>query len=471
MFLTRMAMSLYAYLLPLSLLGFVFPWICLALWYLAIVQGCAIYTTRSYLEDFCLRPYSSLGTEKPWYLDLWNASDAPSSNTRSQHTETIMISGIATIHTQMVLRRQAYDMAPHTIRTDELFTSLGMSHSLDVTIKLCTRLAYDFEDQLGDVTLDLAIQLDRFSFTFCWEKDIMNHALNTFVKSYAMLAPLSDSEDLTLPSILLFPGLHLMQLISQKSLWPWIPGPKLYSFEIKAELQFQKKRLIDEFTAALDRSDASFRTTGYSHNSNSSNRYLEAAIDHVTIHQQIVREMIDNSNTSLWRWTHQSEETANLERHYRLGQRVRGHLLLVQEAMEAYEIYSRRLRSDLQRYLQTMHWSPSFGFSPQGSLALPAHLLYQTHNVSFLSRGQSTEIDDDGDSRDVSHITPHAHVFLYDLDSIDDTRARKSRSEIAQLCKTQQNVMMDSDNLYTICMIYNLSANVSPLEDDPLSSV
>ena len=214
-----------------------------------------------------------------------------------------------------------------------------------------------------------------------------------------------------------------MRLLSQHSLCPWLPEPKLYSFEVKAEIRYQKKRLIGELTAALDRLDANSPTTQSSQNSKSQNRYLEAAIDKVTVHQQIVREMIDKSGSSLWAWARKSEETANLERYYRLGQRVRVRLLSVKETMQVYGLYSKTLRNDLQQCLQTIHRSPSFGFSPQGSLALPAHLSSQIHNVSFLSRRQNSEIDDDGDSRDVSQITPHAHVFLYDLDSLDDTRA------------------------------------------------
>lgn len=131
--------TVYAYLLPLLLLCFVFPWICLALWYFAVVQGCAFDTTRAYLEDFCLKPYSSLGTETPWYLDLWNASNTPSSNTLSQYTETILISHLVIDDTRIALQHQACrlnDMAPDTMRTEELFISLSMSHVLTVSIKV-----------------------------------------------------------------------------------------------------------------------------------------------------------------------------------------------------------------------------------------------------------------------------------------------------------------------------------------------
>lgn len=299
----------------------------------------------------------------------------------------------------------------------------------------------------------------------------MNHALRTFVNSYTMIATLSDSKDLSLPSIILLPGLHLMRLLSQHSLCPWLPEPKLYSFEVKAEIRYQKKRLIGELSAAFDRLDASSPTMQSFQNSKSQNRYLEAAIDKVTVHQQIVREMIDKSGASLWRWVRKSEETADLENYYRLGQRVRSRLLSVKETMQVYEFYSKRLRNDLQRCLQTIYQSPSFGFSPQGSLVLPPHLLSQIHNITFLSRGQNSEIDDDGHSREVSQIFPHAHVFLYDLDSLDDTRAIKLRSEIAQLCKAQQNVMINSDNLYTVCLIYNLIATMSVLDEDALSGI
>ena len=136
--------TVYAYLLLFLRVCFVFPWICLAVWYVAVVHGCAFYATRAYLEGFCLTPYSSLTAGKPWYLDLWDASDAHSSNTLSQYTETIMISHLAIDDARIALQQQAYrlkDMAPGTMITDDLVISLSMSHALTVSTKILYTLS------------------------------------------------------------------------------------------------------------------------------------------------------------------------------------------------------------------------------------------------------------------------------------------------------------------------------------------
>ena len=259
----------------------------------------------------------------------------------------------------------------------------------------------------------------------------MTHAFRTFVDVYTMTIISSDYENLTLSSILIFPAIHLLKFISQQSLWPWLPESTLFSFQVKAEIQFQKKRLINALRAALDDIDTSSLTTQLSQNSSSHHRYLEAAIDTVTIHQQSVREMIDRSDYSLWGWICKLEETAKFERYYKLGELVRGHLLVVKETMDDYEVYYKRLVGDLHGFRQSFKKRPLSGFLAQSSLAVPAPLLAQVHNICLLSRGHSSRIDDDGNSRDTTYITSHPHVFPYDLGSTYDTRLSSLRSEVA----------------------------------------
>ena len=43
-----------------------------------------------------------------------------------------------------------------------------------------------------------------------------------------------------------------MRLISQDSLRPWLPEPKLYSFQVRVGIQFQNEQLIYRLKASLD---------------------------------------------------------------------------------------------------------------------------------------------------------------------------------------------------------------------------
>lgn len=137
--------------------------------------------------------------------------------------------------------------------------------------------------------------------------------------------------------------------------------------------------------------------------------------------------------------------------------------------MDEYEVYYERLVGDLHGFRQSFKKRPLSELLAQSSLAVPAPLLAQVHNISLLSRGHSLRIDDDGDSRDTTHITSHSHIFPYDLGSTYNTRLSSLRSEVAQLCKAPNNIIIGSDDLDAICVIYNMIATMSALEDDPLS--
>ena len=466
--------TIYTYFGVIAIQCFLLPWICRGLWYVAVVQGCGRYPPGPYLEALCLHPQSSLENRTPWYLDLWNAGNEHSSITFSHNTKTILTSHLAIEDAQIALQDQTSrlkDISSEIISTDDLSSSLGMSQAPTIPIQVLYTPAYcPGSDQVIDIVSDLAPQLDTFSFSFCREKDVMTYALRTFVESYAMIATLSKFEDLTLTSTFLFPGLHLMRLISQQFSWLWLPKPKHYTFQVMAEIQFRKEQLRYELKAALDRIDADFPATRLFQNAGSQSRCIEAAIDEVTIHQYMVREMIDKPNFSLWRWIRGSEETAELQEYHELGERVRGRLLIVRETMDAYEVQCSGLRSSLDFFRQILEGIHLVRPSTRSSSAVPDPLLAHLRKIPLLSHGQSSRINVDGDSSKFTPTTSPFRVFLYDPDSIDDTRLSSLRSEVAQRCKAGTDIMMGSDDLYSICVIYDLIATTPGLDDDPMSS-
>ena len=344
-----------------------------------------------------------------------------------------------------------------------------MSQAPTIPIQVLYTPAYCLgADQVIDIVSDLAPQLDTFANKFCLEKDIMTHELRAFVESYAMIATSSHFEDLTLTSTFLFPGLHLMRLISQQSSWLWLPEPKHYTFQVMTEIQFRKEQLRYELKAALDRIDADFPATQLFQNAGSQSRCIEAAIDEVTVHQYMVREMIENPNFSLWPWIRGSEETTELQKYHELGERVRSRLLIVRETMDAYEVQCSGLRSNLDFFRQILEGIHLVRPSTRSSSAVPDPLLAHLRKTPLLSHGQSSRINVDGDSSEVTPTNSPFRVFLYDPDSIDDTRLSSLRSEVAQLCKTGTDIIMGSHDLFLICVIYDLVATMSALDDDSL---
>ena len=356
------------------------------------------------------------------------------------------------------------------ISTDDLSSSLGTSRVSIISIQVLYTLAdYPAPDQVIDMVTDLGPQLDAFSLKFFVEKDTMTYTFRNFIEAYAMTITLSGYEHLTLPSILLFPGFHLMRIINQYSLWSWLPEPKLYSVQVRAEIQFQKAKLIYELEAALDRVDAGFVPTQLFQDSSSQIQCLKTAINKVTTHQQSIRQMIDGSDPSFWRWIRKSEETMELERYYRLGERVRGLLFTIRHTVKEYEIFSNSLRSGLQFFREILEDRRLLEFSAHASLAVPPPLLAQVQNISSLSRGRSSSVHEDGDGRVVTHITSRSRASLYNLDSVDDTRLSSLRSEVAQACNDGYYIGTGSEDLFWICSIYHRGTLNSALDDDPLS--
>ena len=123
---------LRTYLRILAIPYFLLNWVFLAVWYAAVIQGCRRYPSRPYLEAFCMQPHSSLGNGTPRGLDLWNASNEHSSITTSRHTKTILTSHLAIDTARTALQQEAFrlkDITPEIISTDDLSSSLGMSHA------------------------------------------------------------------------------------------------------------------------------------------------------------------------------------------------------------------------------------------------------------------------------------------------------------------------------------------------------
>ena len=445
---------------------FQITWVCLTVWYATVYQGCRRYPPGPYLEAFCFQPQSSLGNGTPQYLELRNTSNKHSSTKFDFHTKKIMTSHLDIIIDPIALQQQALrlkEITPEMISADDLSSSLGMSHVSAMSIPLLyTPADYSAPDQVVDMATELGSQLDAFSLNFSVEVDTMTNSFRTFVEAYAMTITMSGYENLNHPSILLFPGFHLMRIINQYTLLSWLPEPKLYSVQVLAEIQFQKAKLIYELKAALDRVDASFPPTQLSQGSSSQIQCLKTAIDKVTIHQQRIRQMIDGSDTSFWRWIRKTEETVELERYYKLGERVRALLIALERTINLYDISSIKLRSNLQFFHETFERFPLVA-----SLEVPPPLIAQVRNASLFSRGQSSRIDDHGDSRDVSHITSRSRAFLHCLDSIDDTRVSTLRSEVAQACEIGDLRVIGSADMYSICVFYYTAG--SAFDDDPLS--
>ena len=305
--------------------------------------------------------------------------------------------------------------------------------------------------------------MHNFASMLCMEKDIMTSALRTFVDAYSKTITISNHGAVSLASFAFCPWGHSLRFLNRQWLTPLLPEPRIYSFEIEAELRFQKARLIDTIEESL----ALLHTNSPAIQSFES---LEVAISTVATQLRKLKQTIRESDSSRWPWSPKSDQTSILQEYYKLLNRTHDHLVAVLEIAQVYKITFSRLWNDLRTLPQTFSNRLPSRFTRTGSLSVPEYLLAQVQNISMVSPWQSSSINPDGDGSNVSNIPPNTSLFGYSLNNIDDTQLSARRSAIALLCKAGNIENNPEDNLYTICTIYELAAIMSGLDKNILSS-
>ncbi len=291
----------------------------------------------------------------------------------------------------------------------------------------------------------------------------MTSALRTFVDAYSKTITRSNHGAVSLASIAFWPWVHSLRFLNRQWLTPLLPEPRIYSFEIEAELRFQKVQLIGTIKESLALLDA---------NSPAIQNFdsLGVAISTITTLLRKLEQMIRESDSSRWLWSPKSNETSNLQKYHKDLEHTRDYVVAVLEIAQVYKIMFSRLWNDLQAFPQAFSKRLPSRFTATGSLAIPEFLLAQVQNISFVSPWQSSSIDQDSDGSDVSNLSPTTSLFGFSLNNIDDTQLSAGRSAIALFCKAGNIESDPEDNLYTICTIYRLAATMSGLDKDVLSS-
>lgn len=294
------------------------------------------------------------------------------------------------------------------------------------------------------------------------EKDIMNHAFRDFVEAYAKLITRSHYVDLPTSAFVIFPmWSHTLRFINQYFLISFLPEPKLYSVQVKSEIQYRMKQFIHQSMIALDRIDDSFVFNQPLHNSISPIQSLKTATDAIAMYQQRLGQIGNALEAELvpWPWSSKPEEILMLDRYHALADDMRRQIHSIKETIVDYEIDSKRIKRQLHHLRQRFNYVPSFEFSPTGFIAVSKSLPTQEQRPPFRQM------------LSVEHTRQHSNVFYYDLDMIDATDVSNLRSAIAQSCQESQNLNITSGSLFMVCSIWNQAMIISGLDDDVLSGI
>lgn len=298
----------------------------------------------------------------------------------------------------------------------------------------------------------------------------MAAALRTFVDAYSKTTTMSNTTTVSLVSFILWPWGHPLRSFNRQWLSPLFPEPRLYTFEVGAEMRFQKQRLADSYNEALDRINVSSPTFQDPKESISQVQLLELAIKTVTTQLEQLKHMIHESKSFRWPWSSTSQEISTFQELYEFLALTHDHMLTVLKIAKAYQIMSTRLWNDLQPLRSTLSSSPRWRISYSDLLAVRDSLRAQVQNVLFVPLGQSSRVKEGGDVSNNTDVPPNASLFGYNLDDIDDTQLSTGRSAIAEVCKARDIGDILDDDLHTICIIYTLAATMSGLDKEALSS-
>ena len=210
----------------------------------------------------------------------------------------------------------------------------------------------------------------------------------------------------------------------------WLPQPKLYRLQVKAEICFRVNRFIEESIAALNRIDKKFPPSRRFQQSIS--QTLGGVITIIDAHQRDHEAKI--AELPWWQRIQKPKDIEALKDTLALANRIHELMLEAKRLAETNDAYSKRLKSQLQDLRENLGNSLSIELS----------------------------------SRSVLDILDPS---LDDLDSIDGTRISTLRSKIAQMCQDPHHSNNVPRELHMVCFIYALGTTFSQIDDDVLRSV
>lgn len=315
--------------------------------------------------------------------------------------------------------------------------------------------------QLIPIASDLAPQLDKCADRICIGKDAINHAFLDFITFWGRTTTMSTYQDLSIPGIVILPWWIVLGVLNYEFNVPFLPQPKLYLFQVNAEMRYQKQLLIDSSIAALAGIEESCRFPDPAQRM----QVFEALMDKITNYQEKVKRNLKES-CPIWHnlFHYKTETCVTLEKFDTLGKSVRYRVHTIQDIIEIYKDYYRSLRTHFQQIEEIIHNSPPSESSYKGYLTSPQLLESYIQGTPFLIHQQHLGANG-------SSVTPHLYVGSYDINFHHSTLLPVLRSAVAQLCKDSKNFTIVSGALYMICAIQALESKVSDLNIDNVSGV
>ena len=263
----------------------------------------------------------------------------------------------------------------------------------------------------------------------------------------------------------------VIRLLNKECSIPYIYKPRLFDFQIHAEVQFQLQHYLTESTQSMDRVEAEIN--GFK--SRSLDRELKAATNTFKEFQRRTGQEMKMTRPYAFdfmryifspRHFHSPEEMKRLSEYYDLSTRIHQRVEDTTTSLAAYDTSIVNMKRQHKRLLAIMTSGSRFDLARNGVISIPQSEIKNLASASFVDfQHPSLPHSEDGLTRDVLN-------YDYDLDTIFSHSDRAAlRQGVAQVCLEETNVNIVSGNLYMICIIWRQITSRSEFDGDLLGPV
>ena len=316
----------------------------------------------------------------------------------------------------------------------------------------------------------LCPQLQAFSDSFCIEKDIQNHAFRSLVEVYTTTVMRSDRMHLSFWHYWVAPINPVMRLLNKECRIPYIYQPRLFDFQIYAEMRFQLRHFLTESRQSIDRVEAEinrFKSRPLDHS-------LKAVTNTFKEFQRRTRQKRERTRSYPFemihrilpaRYLHSPEGIKRLNEYHDLSVRILQRLTDLKTSLAAYDTSIVDMKRQHNRLLVVMASGSRFDLGRNGVISVPRLEIGNLANASFVDFQNPSQAEEDGSTGVVSH-------YDYNLDTVFSPSDRAAlRQGVVQVCLEGTNVNIVSGFLSTICILWRQITSRSEFDGGLLGPV
>lgn len=263
----------------------------------------------------------------------------------------------------------------------------------------------------------------------------------------------------------------VIRLLNKECRIPYIFKPRLFDFQIYAEIQFQLQHFLTKSRQSMDKVEAEigwFELSPLDLSLREATKTFEEFQRRIGQERKRTRyhtfEIIHHILPA--RFFPSFESTKLLNEYYDLSTRILLRLKDLRRSLAAYDTSIVNMKRQHNRVLAIMAIESRFDLGRRGVISVPQSEVSNLVNASFVDfQSPALAQTEDGLARNMLN-------FDYDLDTLPSPSDRAAlRQGLVQVCLEETNVNIVSGLLYTICTLWRQVTSRSEFDGDLLGLV